>query len=328
MSRVFRGQGMCLKSVLLALSVLCVIPDLQAESLRIGMVTPPGHIWNRVTERFDENLVKASDGKLHIRMSSLAKLANEQEMIAQLQDGHMQLAILTAGSLATLEPSFSGWYLPFLFRDVGAAAQATSSQASQEMLQSLSGHRIMGMGYAFAGMRQVVATTPVNSIDDFRNLKIRAFPDPVFNDWWTVLGASPVVLPVSDMGPALGNKRLDAVDVDLDLLVGLKMYQKAPYLTLTNHMAFPGVMVMSLDWWNKQTPDNQQMVITAFREAEAWGFKQQAAAEVSNLELLKRAGAEVSTLNPAGFTVQTREVVEKYTDSNETIKRFYQQNQQ
>ena len=46
-------------------------------------------------------------------------------------------------------------------------------------------------------------------------------------------------MPLSEVAPSLTTKLLDAVDVDLDALVGLKFYQQAPNLTLTNHMAFP-----------------------------------------------------------------------------------------
>lgn len=295
----------------------------QAEKIRLGHVTPPSHIWHKVAERFDANLQAATDGKDSMMLFPLGKLGGPEQMIDLLQSGGLQLAILTASSVANRSEPMNAWFLPYTFSDVSDVAEATRSPEAQKMLENLKEHKLVGLGYALAGMRHVLSAEPLTTIESFENKKIRAFPNPVFNDWWSELGAAPTALPLSDVSSALTTNLLDGVDVDLDIVVGLKMYQQAPYLTLTNHMAFPAVVVASEKWWSGLSEEKREIVKEAFKEAESWGFEQQAKAEISNLQLLKDASVTVTEIDRTELKKAAERIVEKYTSSNDEIADFY-----
>lgn len=302
--------------------------SVNADTLRLGHVTPPSHIWNQVAERFNDNLKKESAGKDSIRIFPLSKLGGDDQMINLLQSGGIQLAILTAGSLSNRAEPMNAWFLPYIFNDVTDAANASNHPAAQQMLDDLKEHKLVGLGYTFAGMRHILSTRPVTTLDDFKNKKIRSFPNQLFNDWWNQLDAAPTALAISDVSSALTTNLLDAVDVDLDIVVGLKMYQQAPYLTLTNHMAFPGVVVASEKWWNSLSDERRAMILKSFKEAEQWGFEKQAAAEVSNLEFLKQEGVTVSEFDREQLQNAAGKVIKKYTEKNELTNEFYLQQTQ
>ncbi|HPE59836.1 MAG: TRAP transporter substrate-binding protein [Thiothrix sp.] len=296
-----------------------------AGTYKMGMVTPPSHIWNKVAERFDANLQEATGKKDKIKVFPLGKLGGDDQMIDLLQSGGLQLAIITAGTLSNREASMYGWFMPYLFEDVTAAAAATKSDAAQKMLADLQQHKMIGLGYAQAGMRHVISAKPIATLDDFKDKKIRAFPNKIFNDWWGGLGAAPTALPIADVSSALTTNLLDAVDVDLDIVVGLKMYQQAPNLTLTNHMAFPGVIVASEKWWSGLSAEEQETIRKALGDAETWGFEEQAKAELSNLELLKEAGVTVHPFDIEALQAVAQKITDTYTAGNADIKDFVEQ---
>lgn len=300
----------------------------QADTLRMGMVTPPSHIWNKVSERFKDNMAEATEGSTRVRIFPLGKLGGEQQMIDLLQSGGIQMAVLTAGALSNREDSISAWFIPGMFDNVEDAAIATQSIEAENMLNKLEKHKLIGLGYTLAGMRHVLSLSTMDSLDSFTNKKIRSFPNKVFNDWWNALDAAPTAMPLSEVTPALNTNLLDAVDVDLDVVVGMKMYQNAPYLTLTNHMAFPGIVVASKPWWDNLTESEQKRVMSSFKDAEKWGFKQQAAAEITNLEKLKKAGVNVVNFDTSSLKPVMEKIVQKYTQSNSSIKAFYEENKQ
>ena len=76
-------------------------------------------------------------------------------------------------------------------RDVAAAGKAATKDSSQEMLERLTGQGLVGLGYVFPGQRHVISTSPINSIQDLKNRKIRTFPNEIFKVWWEELGAAP-----------------------------------------------------------------------------------------------------------------------------------------
>ncbi|TVT55307.1 MAG: TRAP transporter substrate-binding protein [Azoarcus sp. PHD] len=296
-----------------------------AQSLKLGHITPPTHVWNQVAEKIATDLATASDGKMKVAVSPLQKLGNEAQMINLMQAGAQQFGIFTVGGLANREESFLGWSLPYVFKDVAHATRAASTPAAKEMLKRLDKTGLVGLGYAFAGMRHVLSLDPVRSAADLKNKKIRSFPSPVYNDWWNANGAAPTAMPLSEVAPSLTTKLLDAVDVDLDALVGLKFHQQAPNLTLTNHMAFPAVIVVSKKWWDSRTQAERDMITKVVTDAEQWGFKAAIDADASNLEKAKADGAKVIDGDIASFQAVGGKVRDPYIAKNPLIADFYKQ---
>ncbi|MHB8765178.1 MAG: TRAP transporter substrate-binding protein, partial [Deferrisomatales bacterium] len=235
-----------------------------ADTLKFGTTVPPTHVWNKVAGRFADNLKTASNGRFEIKVSPLSKLGNEQQMVDMIQIGSLEFSLVPAAMLANREESLMGWSLPYLFADVTEAGKAANLPAAREMLRRLETHGIVGLGYTFAGMRQVLGVKPVKAPGDLVNRKVRSFPSPVYNDWWTLLGAAPTALALGEVGPALTTGLLDAIDADLDIIVGLKYNVQAPNLAMTNHMAFPGVVMISKKWWDALPKADQELITTTY----------------------------------------------------------------
>ena len=298
-----------------------------AQALKLGHIVPPTHVWHQVSEKIAADLGTATGGKMKVAVSPLQKLGNEAQMINLMQAGAQQLGVFTVGGLSNREESLLGWSLPYVFKDVAHASRAAATPAAQDMLKRLDQHGLVGLGYTFAGMRHVLSLQPVTSAKDLANKKVRSFPSPIYNDWWTANGAAPTAMPLSEVAPSLTTKLLDAVDVDLDALVGLKFHQQAPHLTLTNHMAFPAVIVASKKWWAALSDADRATVTKVIKEAETWGYKTAIDADVNNLAKAKADGAKVIAFDIKSFQAVGGPVRDKYTAKNPLIADFYKQAQ-
>lgn len=304
---------------------LATLGSAQAQSLKLGHITPPTHVWHQVSEQIASGLDKASGGKMKVAVSPLQKLGNEAQMINLMQAGAQHFGVFTVGGLSNREESFLAWSLPYTFKDVAHATRAANAPAAKAMLKRLEPHGLVGLGYTFAGMRHVLSLQPVASAKDLANKKIRSFPSPIYNDWWQANGAAPTALPLSEVAPSLTTKLLDAVDVDLDALVGLKFHQQAPNLTLTNHMAFPAVIVVSKKWWDSRSQAERDMITQVVADAEKAGYKTAIDAEVSNLAKARADGAKVVNADLKSFQAVGAKVREQYSAKNPLIADFYKQ---
>lgn len=307
----------------LVLSVAAV--GAHAQSLKLGHITPPTHVWHQVGEKISADLAAATGRKMKLAVSPLQKLGNEAQMINLMQAGAQQFGIFTVGGLSNREESFLAWSLPYVFQDVAHATRAANTPAAKEMLKRLEAHGLVGLGYAFAGMRHVLSLQPVASAADLANKKIRSFPSPVYNDWWNANGAAPTALPLSEVAPSLTTKLLDAVDIDLDALVGLKFHQQAPNLTLTRHMAFPSVIVVSKKWWDSRSQADRDLILKVVADAEQWGYQTAIDADESNLAKAKADGAMIIEADIGSFQVVAEKVRAQYIARNPLIADFYAQ---
>ena len=315
----------CIASAALAAFALAATGAAQAQALKLAHITPPTHVWHQVSEKIATDLAAATGGKMKIAVSPLQKLGNEAQVVNLMQAGAVQFAVFTVGGLANREESLLGWSLPYVFKDVPHAARAASTPAAREMLRRLDASGLVGLGYAFAGMRQVLSLAPVANPKDLAGKKIRAFPSPVYNDWWLANGAAPTAMPLSEVAPSLTTKLLDAVDIDLDALVGLKFYQQASNLSLTNHMAFPGVIAASKKWWDARTDAERETIRKVVAETEKWGMQVAADAEVSNLKKAQADGTKVIAFDVKAFQAVAAPVRDKYIAKNPLIADFYKQ---
>lgn len=314
-------------SSILALALtLGFAANAQAATYRMAMVTHPTHNWNKVSEKMNTELKELSGDKNQIRIFPLSQLGTDSQVITTMQTGGIQLAVLTATSLSTRVPEFNAWSMPFIIENIEHAALAAQSESAQEILELLDSQGLVGIGYAFAGMRQVLSVKPVKSADDFKHMKIRSVPSEVYSDFWRKLGAAPTALDPADISSALTTNLLDAVDADFDLAASMKYQQQAPNLVLTNHMSFPGVVVASKRWWEKLSDDDKQDVLTAFERAEGWGVEQQIQAEINNLEALLNDGATEMEVDLTHLRQVGEDMVKDYAAKYPLIQKFYDEN--
>ncbi|MFZ3046762.1 MAG: TRAP transporter substrate-binding protein [Desulfatirhabdiaceae bacterium] len=294
----------------------------QAKSLMLGHTVPPTHVWHKVATKFSENLAAASQDRMKIQVTPLSKLGNEPQMFSMVQSDAIAFSILPVGFLSNREESLLGWFLPYQFLDVKEAGAVASVPAAKQMLKNLEPHGVIGLGYMFAGMQHILSMKAVVKPDDLVNKKVRSFPSPIFNDWLLGLGAAPTALPLAEVAPSLSTNLLDAAAVDLDIIVGLKYHQQAKFLALTNHMAFPAILITSKKWWDGLPQADKDMIQKAYAEAEKFGLDSQIAAEIANLEKLKQDGVTVTQIDMAAFKEKAMSVKENYIAKNPLIKQF------
>ena len=284
------------RAVLAALMTTAAAMAAEARELRMGVITPPSHVWTKVANRIAEKLPEATGGELTLAVFPAGQLGSEQEMYQQMSTGLLDAGLMTAAITSLRAPSMQGWFTPYLFEDVSAAIKASETPAAGEMLKELDAAGLHGLGYTFAGMRHILMKdAPATSAADLANKKIRIVPFPAMKTWWESVGAVPTPVNLTEVYQALQTGLLDGIDIDLDALVGLKFGEVAKGLTITDHMAFPSVMVVSDMTWSGMSAEEQAAFTTVVNEALAWGSAQQIEAEKSNLAALE-AQMDVVTL--------------------------------
>ena len=125
---------------------------------------------------------------------------------------------------------------------------------------------VFGVGYAVAGMRQILGRDPIRSASDLRGIKLRITPFIPIRDFYQLLGAAPTPMPLASVYDALANGQIDAIDMDLEAIWKLKYYDYAETLVLSNHMMFPCVGVISGKTWLVLSEEERGLITRLFRD--------------------------------------------------------------
>jgi TRAP-type C4-dicarboxylate transport system substrate-binding protein len=232
-----------------------------ANEFRLGLITPPQHIWTQAAQAFSTDLSAASSGKHSLTVFPARQLGNEAEMLQQLQTGALDMAFMTIAEVSNRAPDFGAFYAPYLAKDIEHAGRILRSEPAKSLLEQLPGKvGVVGTGYGMGGLRQIVSRVPVSSAKDLAGLKLRITPFEPILDFYNAIGAAPTPMPLPAVYDALANGQVDAIDMDAELIWALKYYEHADTIVESNHMMFPVVGLVSARVWAGLSEEDRTLI--------------------------------------------------------------------
>lgn len=188
-----------------------------AKELRLGIITPAGHSWNRAALQFGEALSKATNGRLTVTVFHSGQLGNESVMMQQMQSGALDMGWIQAAELGTRVSSVASINAPYLVRSTPAVAKLVKTPAALKLLEVLPRETgCVGLGWGITGMRVVFSSKDIKTPTDLKGLKIRINPTPVYRDFYQYFGAAPTPIPTPAVFDAMTNGQVDGLEADVE----------------------------------------------------------------------------------------------------------------
>lgn len=298
----------------------------QTYKFKLGHEATEAHIKYSVAERFAEKLEENSDGRMTVDIYPANQLGKEADMQQQVESGTLDFAILSNGTMSSISESLNGWFMPFLFDDLQAAADAANSEPAKQMMKDLEVKNMVGYGLFFAGQRHILSEKPLESVSDFKGLKIRIPGSPVFESYYKTINAGPTSMPLPEVYTSLSTGVINAVDTDFNAAVSQKFYEAADILTLSGHIVFPEIVIGSKGTVDKLSDEDRQIIADTWASVIEWGVTEGIAKDNSLLEELKTLGVTVNELENVDEFKSLSESVYGQFSSNATIKDFIDAN--
>ena len=276
----------------------------QEREFRLGLITPPVHVWNQEVAALSDTLSELSDGRFTVTAFPSGQLGNEAAMLQQMQTGALDMAWLTTAEITTRVPDMAALHAPFLVDNIADAARVLRSADAREILDALPrATGTVGLCYAMTGMRQLVTRSPVASAADLRGMRFRITPAPPIRSFFEMFGAAPAPMPLTQVYDALANAQIDAIDMDFESIINFRYHDHAPYLMETNHHMFAMVALVSARVWGSLSEDDRAIISQATQMHCDRTIDRFVAEEADKLEQLKsEPGVQVTEdVGPAFF---------------------------
>lgn len=297
-----------------------MVGSAQAREFRLGTIVPPAHAWNQAATAMGDALKEASGGEHSIQLFPAGQLGSEADMVQQLQTGALDMAFLTIADVSNRIPEFGTLYTPFLVSNTADAVTLLNGDTAQGLLEKLpEGMGVVGIGYGIATMRQMMSRDAVESLQDLEGAKMRITPFKPFRDFYDLLKIVPTPLPLPEVYDALANGVVDAMDIDVELVLNFKFYERADHLLLTNHSMFPMVGLVSGRVWSQLSDKDKELIRTTMRDALAGLMQHYATIEPDMIEKIRATGIEVRQVDASFFGDVTQRWEEIWKDQKTTI---------
>lgn len=119
-------------------------------------------------------------------------------------------------------------------------------------------HDLVGLAWGENGFRNVTNNIlPINTPEDLQGLKLRAMENRVHIAAFEAAGASPTPMSWTEVLTSLAQGTIDGQENPIPVLVANNMWEIQKYVTLTQHVYSPAVVVMSKGRWDGLTEEQQ-----------------------------------------------------------------------
>lgn len=265
--------------------------------------------------RFAERAYDLSNGQLVVQIYPGAVLGNNTKVIEQLQMNTIQGTSIATPDLVGFAPQLQIFSLPYLLTDLITSTRAINSPAAWDIWNTAGdkmGLKILGaFNGGFRGITNNVRS--INSISDFKGLKLRVPQTPILMDTIKSLGASPVsIAGGSEVFSALQAGTIDGQESSLDWAYGQGFAEIQKYATITNHSATITPIFFNKDFYNSLPPNLQaalkQATVDAAEMTTGFCLSQENSIET----MYKGKGVKVTYINIDEARKAVAPVWEKY----------------
>jgi tripartite ATP-independent transporter DctP family solute receptor len=281
-------------SVFIALSWKVVPVD--AITLKLGHVLPPEHSWHICATGFAEEVKKATEGRVEIKVFPNSQLGSETAMIEGLQLGTIEMGLIGGASFQNIEPKMGVEGIPYAWSDHQHAYRAFDGELGNQLAALLERKGVKILAWWENGFRHVTNNKrPINTPEDLKGLKLRVTPDKIRLDTFKALGALPVPMAFSELYSALQQGTVDGQENPFAIIYSNHFYEVQKYLSLTNHIWSSATLDIAKPVWEKISAQDRPIILKA---AYAWRDKQRKMVQDSSedfLAKLKAKGMQINT---------------------------------
>ncbi|MFT3801510.1 MAG: TRAP transporter substrate-binding protein [Burkholderiaceae bacterium] len=276
---------------------LLASPASAQTEVKIAYALPVASHYGAGANAWGAAVEKGTGGRYVFKQFPASALGGERETIEGLQLGTVDAMIASTGTLSNFVPDVGVVDIPFLFRDITHARKTLDGPIGQELLAKFTSRGLIALAWGEQGFRQMTNNKhPVSTPDDMKGLKLRTMENPVHITAFKALGAAPTPMSWPEVTGALQQGTIDGQENPMSVIVSAKLNQVQKYLTLSDHVYSPAVLLVSPKLWAKLS-DADKAVFTD-------GAKQGALAmrafvddvDAKGVEAMKAAGMQVNRI--------------------------------
>ncbi len=274
--------------------------DIKPRLIRFGYGLNEQSNQGRAAKVFAEAVEKASGGKMKVRTIGASALGPDVQMQNSLIGGAQEMMVGSTATLVGITKEMALWDTPFLISNAKEADALLDGPIGDKIRNKLPEKGLVGLAYWENGFRNLTnSKRAINKVEDLDGIKLRVMQNNVFLNSFKTLGANAVPMAFSELFSALETNTVDGQENPFNTILSSKFYEVQKYMTVTNHVYSPWIVMASKKWWDQLSKDEQKILSDAAklsRDFERKDTRDEASRAVADL---KAKGMQINELSPA-----------------------------
>jgi tripartite ATP-independent transporter DctP family solute receptor len=211
---------------------------------------------------FVDNVAKASDGRLEIKLFPGSQLGSDEDVLEQARSGAPVAVIVDGGRLAVFQKEFGVLGAPFLANGYDGMRKVVTSEMFEGWVKQLhdnAGLEVLSFNW-WQGERHLLTNKPINSPDDLKGVRMRTPGAPVWIETINAMGATATAMAWADVRSGIETHAIDAAEAQIPAIVSSGLDEVIKYVTKTGHINLITGMVTSAAWYDSLPADLQKIL--------------------------------------------------------------------
>jgi TRAP-type C4-dicarboxylate transport system substrate-binding protein len=216
---------------------------------------------NLFANKYAAAIEQASGGRIKSEIYPASQLGSIARQIEGTQFGSIQCAIIPPEFFVGVDERFEVLASPALVESTEHASRLANDPEAQRLVLGLGADKgLHGVGLFLNGVSSVLAKKPIRDLSDFMGKKIRTLASKFQTEPISRLGATPVVMTLGDVLPALQQGTVDGSIGSIVVFAPMHFQDAAKFLTETGQPPVFAVVEISKKWYDTLPADLQKVV--------------------------------------------------------------------
>ncbi|WP_159992827.1 TRAP transporter substrate-binding protein [Roseomonas sp. 18066] len=278
----------------LGLGSLAIIGKARAQAITLNGASQfnDEHAFTRCLVRFEELVRKYYDQPINFVLHKNSSLGLEKQYFEYMSQGRaLDYGIVSPAHMSTFSRAAPFIDAPFLFRDLAHWHKVMDQDLLKPIGDELEKRaRVMLVGYAGGGIRNIFANRPLTTLAELRGVKVRVQGAPIWSRTFAAAGMSPTVIAYNEIYNAIQNGVIEAGENEAAGVEQMRFFEVAPHLAQTQHAITVRPICFSAGSFARLPPALQAAIRRAGPEAAAFGRQIESGEDSQKIDALAAAG--------------------------------------
>jgi C4-dicarboxylate-binding protein DctP len=317
-----------------SLLALGVLMSLAATPAAAQMVMKAGtatinDVQHEYLKRFAARIAKQAPGKLKVEVYPAEQLGNNARMLEGLALGTVEAVVGPPEFIVGVDPRFQIVGAPGLIKDMHHAVRLTQDPKFREALFGFGEAKgIKGIGLVMYGANVWATRKPVQSLADFKGMKVRVLASQMHTVPLEHIGVTGVPMAPSEAVQALSSGAIDGVRTGITIFTTFKYYDIVKNLTAVDgDGTILSMFYVGKKWFDGLPADVRKLVLDTSAalepELNQWSVDENVKAEAQ----WKAHGGQIHRISgpdQVEFQKRMRAAADEVAQKNPRIKEAYQ----
>jgi len=232
--------------------------------LKLATAAPENTPWGAQVQRLAAAISEESEGRLQVEPYFNSQLGSENDTLAQLARGRIEMGLFTISAGAQQAPEIGLMQLYGYYDSNEQRACVQENHLTDEVRNRLGEHGVYFGAWAEVGNGYLMSDRPVTSIEDLQGLRVGISVNRINTAYWQTLGANPVPLSPGEAASAASTGLIDVYPTVYTFYIPSGFNEIYPIVSEYNYANGPGMWAMSQRVMDGMSDENQAAVQRAY----------------------------------------------------------------